>query len=225
MARIARVVAPGRPHLVIQRGNRQQPTFFSDDDFGLYKTLVGEFCAKAGVAIWAYSLMPNHVNLLLVPDSETGLQAALGEAHRRYTRHINTRENWRGYLWQGRFASFPLDDPYVDIATRYVELNPVRARLVKKPKDWVWSSARAHLKDKLDGFVDPAPLRQRFGAWKPFLNGPLEEADLELLRAHERTGRPLGDSAFVTRLESQLGRSLKKNKPGPKPKARPATTP
>ncbi|CCQ72655.1 transposase [Magnetospira sp. QH-2] len=223
MARIARVVAPGVPHLVTQRGNRQQPTFFSDDDFVLYKELVGAFCAQAGVEIWAYSLMPNHVNLLLVPSSEDGLQAGLGEAHRRYTRHINLRENWRGYLWQGRFASFPLEEDYLDIATRYVELNPVRARLARKPKDYKWCSARAHLKDKPDGFVDIEPLRERFGAWKPFLNGPMSEDQMELLRAHERTGRPLGSAAFISGLEKSLGRSLKKNKPGPKPKPRPET--
>ena len=85
--------------------------------------------------VWAYCLMPNHVHLILVPSDDDGLRAALGEAHRRYTRHINFREGWRGYLWQGRFASFPMDESYLLACSRYVELNPVRAKIVSCARD------------------------------------------------------------------------------------------
>lgn len=110
MARIARVVAPGLPHHITQRGNRRQQTFFEDADYQLYLELMAEWCVRCGVAIWAYCLMPNHVHLVAVPQDPEGLRRAIGEAHRRYTRHVNFRQQWRGHLWQDRFASFPLDE-------------------------------------------------------------------------------------------------------------------
>ncbi len=130
MARLARVVVPGMPHHVTQRGNRRQPTFFRHDDYEAYLELMADRCREEGVAIWAYCLMPNHVHLIAVPETEEALARAVGEAHRRYTRRINFRENWRGYLWQGRFASFVMDEPCLLAAARYVELNPLRASLV-----------------------------------------------------------------------------------------------
>jgi putative transposase len=158
MARLARVVVPGIPHHLTQRGNRRQATFFSDDDYHLYRTLMAEWCARCGVAVWAYCLMPNHTHLIVVPDSETGLRHAIGEAHRRYTRHVNVRQGWRGHLWRGRFASFPVDESYLFVAARYVELNPVKAGLVATPEAHPWSSAAAHLSGKDDALVKAVPL-------------------------------------------------------------------
>jgi len=108
MARIARGVAPGLPHHITQRGNRRQATFFSADDYRAYIALLGEWCRYWHVEVWAYCLMPNHVHLIAVPPTDDGLRRAIGEAHRRYTRRVNFREDWRGHLWQGRFASYPL---------------------------------------------------------------------------------------------------------------------
>jgi putative transposase len=129
MVRIARVVAPEYPHHITQRGNRRQDTFFCDDDYRLYMKLMAESCSIFGVAIWAYCLMPNHVHFIAVPQTENSLKLAIGDAHRRYTRHVNFRENWRGHLWQGRFASYLMDEKYLLAAARYIELNPVRAKL------------------------------------------------------------------------------------------------
>ncbi|MDJ0943575.1 MAG: transposase, partial [Kiloniellales bacterium] len=97
MARLARVVVPGVPHHVTQRGNRRLETFFEDDDYRAYLDLLAASCAEARVAVWTYCLMPNHVHLVLVPKEPDGLRRALGEAHRRYTRRINFREGWRGH--------------------------------------------------------------------------------------------------------------------------------
>jgi putative transposase len=133
MARLARVVAPGLPHHVTQRGNRRQKTFFSPADYRLYRSLMAEWCGREGVEIWAYCLMPNHVHLIAVPEREDALQRAIGEAHRRYSRAVNLREGWRGHLWQGRFASFPMDQDHLLAAARYVELNPVRAGIRRRP--------------------------------------------------------------------------------------------
>jgi len=220
MARLARVVAPGLPHHVTQRGNRGQQVFFGDGDYETYRALLREGCRAAGVAVWAYCLMPNHVHLILLPHDVDGLRAALSEAHRRYTRHVNLREGWRGYLWQGRFASFPVAEPHLLACARYVELNPVRARLVHRARDWRWSSARAHLAGEDDSLAITRPLLRRVADWGDFLRGGLSEAEHEAIRAGERTGRPLGNQRFVARLEKRLDRPLARQKPGPKPKTR-----
>lgn len=217
MARMARVVAAGVPHHVTQRGNRRQQVFFSDSDYQTYLALLAESCRQANVAVWAYCLMPNHVHLILTPRDEDGLRAALADAHRRYSREVNFRQGWRGYLWQGRFASFPMDDNYLLACARYVELNPVRARLVARAKDWRWSSARAHLKGQDDGLVRVSPLLKLVGDWKVFLDQGLDADAREAIRASERTGRPLGDKSFVRKLEKKLDRVLTRGKPGPKP--------
>ena len=216
MARLARVVAPGLPHHVTQRGNRRLDTFFCDDDYRVYQDLMAEWCAHYGVAVWAYCLITNHVHLIAVPATEEALGLAVGEAHRRYTRHVNLREGWRGHLWQGRFASFPMDERTLLAAARYVELNPVRAGTTKRPEDYAWSSAKAHLAGRDDRLVKVGPLLDIAGDWATFLAGGLGEAECAALRQHERTGRPLGDERFIKRLETTLGLSLKKNKPGPK---------
>ena len=217
MARIARVIAAGIPHHVTQRGNRRMTTFFEDSDYSAYIDLMAEWCGKCGVEIWAYCLMPNHVHLIAVPESEDGLRRGIGEAHRRYSRMINFRQDWRGHLWQGRFASFPMDESYLLAAVRYVEMNPVRARLVEDPFSWPWSSALAHLTGLDDKLVKVAPLLEMAGDWKLFLGSATEE-EMEKIRRHERSGRPLGSERFVVRLESTLERLLTPGKPGPKGK-------
>ena len=223
MARLARVVAPGVPHHVTQRGNRRQDTFFGDDDYAAYLALLAEGLARESVALWAYCLMPIHVHLILVPETAGGLAAALGEAHRRYTRRVNFREGWRGFLWQGRFASFPLDEPHLLAAARYVERNPVRAGLCARPRDWRWSSARAHLTGRDEAPLAATALLDLVGGtagWRKLIaagGGGDDDDALETLRRHQRTGRPLGSATFVEGLEASLKRPLKKRRPGPKP--------
>ncbi len=204
---------PGIPHHVTQRGNRRQHTFFSQNDYRLYVTFMAEYCRRCKVEIWAYCLMPNHVHLIAVPSSENALRLAIGEAHRRYTLRINSREDWKGHLWQGRFSSYPMDERHVVAAARYIELNPVRAGLVQSPEEWRWSSARAHLAGKDDILVRTKPLLTITGDWTRFLTGDV--TDMDALRKHQNTGRPLGDDAFIRDCERMSGRSLKRQKPGP----------
>lgn len=219
MARLARVVAAGLPHHVTQRGNRRQEVFFGEADYRTYLRLLAEGCRAAKTAVLGYCLMPTHVHLILVPSDPDGLRAALGEAHRRYTRHVNSREGWSGYLWQGRFASFPMDEPHLLASARYVELNPVRAGLVRRARDWKWSSARAHLAGRDDDLVRVEPLLSLVPDWRAFLRGGLKDEERDAIRAAERTGRPLGSEAFTKKLEKKLKRPLVRQKPGPKPKA------
>jgi putative transposase len=215
MARIARVIAPGIPHHITQRGNRRLQTFFCDDDYSAYIDLMAEWCGKYRVAIWAWCLMPNHVHLIAVPESEESLARAIGEAHRRYTRRINFREKWRGHLWQERFASFPMDEGHLVAAARYVEMNPVAAGMVASPEDHPWSSARAHLMVQDDKLTKVEPLLSMVGNWSDFLSLS-SEYEMTTFRKHERSGRPLGDESFVNNIEVLLARSLRPQKPGPK---------
>ena len=215
MARLARVVVAGIPHHITQRGNRRQEVFFRDEDYQEYLDLMSHWCRKERVEIWSYCLMPNHVHLIVVPGQESVLSRAIGEAHRRYTRHINLREKWRGYLWQGRFASFPMDEPYLLSAARYVELNPVKASIVEDAWDYRWSSVHAHLSGRGDGVVKVKPLLNRVDDWRGFI-ADQGAYDDDLFSRHERTGRPLGDDGFVQRVSQLVGRDLMPKKPGRK---------
>jgi putative transposase len=171
--------------------------FFCDEDYEAYIGLMAERCCRSDVAIWAYCLMPNHVHLIVVPSSESGLRNAIGEG-------------------QGRFASYPMNEPYLLAALRDVELNPVRARLVESPEVYPWSSAAAHLTGRDDALVKVAPLLELVPNWVTFLSTDCSATESEALRRHERTGRPLRDDDFITRLEAALGRSIRRQKPGPK---------
>ena len=223
MARLARIVIPQVPHHVTQRGNRRQEVFFSEEDYAAYRDLVAEACRRESVRCIAWCLMPNHVHLILVPETADGLRSALADAHRRYSRRINFAKGWTGYLWQGRFASYPMDVAHLAIAIRYVELNPVRAKLVGRAEDWTWSSARAHVSAKPDGLTDLGAVAGMHRNWKAMLRQGLESGDLDpaadaAIEAHQRTGRPWGDASFVKRLEATTGRALARRKPGPKPR-------
>ena len=217
MARTARLVVPHYPHHVTQRGNRRQRTFFSQDDYQHYIELLVNSKAKAGIEIWAYCLMPNHIHLVVVPQFENSIARFFSDAHRRYTRRINFREGWRGHLWQERFHSFVMDENYLLATVRYVELNPVRAGLCRLPGDWPWSSVHAHLKGKDDSLVSVGPMLDRVNNWSAYLAIKEKEGEFEWIRQHARTGRPVGSNAFMNQLEFLTGRCLRKGKPGPKP--------
>jgi len=218
MARIARLVIPGYPHHVTQRGNRRHPTFFCEEDYRVYIQLVATAKAAVGAEIWAYCLMPNHVHLVVVPAKETSLAELFRDAHRRYTRKINFREDWRGHLWQERFHSFVMDERHLLAAIRYIELNPVRAKLCDQAGDWEWSSARAHLTAEDDALVTVEPMLQIIGDWESYLACTEAQETIETLRKRSRTGRPAGCPDFIRRMELLTGRSLLKQKSGPKSK-------
>ncbi len=214
MARMARVVVPGIPYHITQRGNRRQRVFLRETDYPLYIGVLHAHCAKWFTQVLAYCLMPNHVHLVVVPRQVEGLARALGDTHRDYTRHVNEREGWRGYLWQGRFASFPLDERHLLAAVRYAELNPVRAGLCLLASDWPWSSARAHLDGRDDELVEVAPLQALIPNWHAFLSEEVAPKEREIIRRHARSGRPLGTEAFIDGLEHFTGRQLRKGRAG-----------
>ncbi len=221
MARLARIVVPNLPHHVTQRGNGRQRTFFEDDDYVHYRDLLGQSCRAAGVAVWAWCLMPNHVHLILVPGDRDGLRRALAKVHRAHAGMVHARQKRTGHFWQGRFGAVALDEAHLVAAWRYVVLNPVRARLVTDARDWPWSSVHVHLSGADDGVTAPGPFSERFARPTDLLAGnPDEDAENRLRRA-ESIGRPVGDAAFLERIEATLGRTVRPRKRGPKPKRKP----
>jgi len=218
MARLARVVVPGLPHHVTQRGNGGARTFFTDADYALYRDLLAEHCRAAKVEVWAWCLMPNHVHLILMPSDADGLRRALAAVHRRYAGIIHARRKRTGHFWQGRFGAVVMDEAHLAAALRYVSLNPVRARLVERARDWRWSSARAHLSGKTDGITALAQIRERFPRFADLLDDEPEADLFDRLRAAESIGRPLGDERFLARVERLTRRRLRPGKRGPKAK-------
>src|SRR5216684_7215921 len=183
MARLARVVIPGHPHHVTQRGNGRACTFFGDADYALYRDLLAENCRAATVEVWAWCLMPNHVHLILVPSDPDGLRRALARVHRHYAGVIQARRKRSGHFWQGRFGAVVMDEAHLAAALRYVSLNPVRARLVKRARDWRWSSARASHRGKDDGVTALKPIRDRFPRFADLLSSAPETDLFGPLRA------------------------------------------
>jgi putative transposase len=169
MAASARTIVPGCPHHITQRGNRRQKVFFRDDDYRAYRDLVAHWTIFYGVEVWCYCLMPNHVHLLAVPCSNDAFSRAFGQAHRRYTRMVNARFNWQGHLWQGRFSSTVVYNESLLATARYIEMNPVRARLVRTPEDYEWSSAGAHIDGRPDYLARGGPFPGLADEWKAFL--------------------------------------------------------
>ena len=217
MARIARVVVPGLPHHITQRGVRRMTVFFSDSDRTAYLRFLREQGERYGVQYLAWCLMDNHIHLIAVPQSESSLAKGVGEAHKQYTRMINFREGWRGYLFQGRFFSCPLEGSYAVAAIRYVLRNPVRASICQQPWEYEWSSAQwmIGLRD-VDPLVRESSLLEEVAEWRDLLEA--ESPEIETVRQHTRTGRPLGSDSFLEHLEAVTGRALRIRKAGRKPK-------
>jgi putative transposase len=204
---------------ITQRGNRRQMLFTEPGDYGLYRDLLAERCRSNGVACWAYCLMPNHIHLILTPATSDGLSRAVGEAHRRFTGYVNVRARETGHLFQGRFGCVAMDETHCLNAVRYLAFNPVRARLSATPGDWPWSSVQAHLKERDDALVSVRPVLELAPDFAGLLALSLgEQQELEGFGGRSANGRPLGDLQFLALVERKLGRTVRRAKPGPKPK-------
>lgn len=220
MARIARVVVPGLPHHVTQRGNHREDVFYSHGDREVYLRLLRKYAERYHLRVQAYCLMTNHVHLVVVPEREDSLARALGRTHNDYARWLHVRQGLTGHLWQNRFYSCVLGGGHVWRAMRYVELNPVRAGMVERAWDWRWSSALAHLGQRPDEWLDLADWREVYTAaeWRERLeSGTQARAEIEELRSATRTGRPWGETSWIVGLEGRVGRTLRPQRPGPKP--------
>ena len=223
MPRTARIVIPHLPHHVTQRGNNRQDVFFTSDDYTCYLEYLREECERFGVRVIGYCLMTNHVHLIAIPKTEGGLAKAVGRTHWRYTQYVNRLHGRSGHLWQNRFFSCTLDEHHGWTALAYVERNPVRARMVRVPWRYRWSSAGAHVGEvDRSGLLDLQWWRREWNpaAWRKEIRTAQEESNVNQLRSHTRTGRPLASDRFIARVEARLGRRLRPNPIGrPKKKA------
>ena len=216
MPRLPRPVVPGTPHHVTQRGTRSQDIFFLEEDRHTYLRYIREASEAYGVRILCWCLMTNHVHFAAVPEGEKSLAKCFGTAHKRYSRMINFRNDWSGFLFQGRFGSSPMDPTYTYHTLRYILRNPVRADMVRVPWRYEWSSAAYHVGQELS---DPLvttddEIEKMVGDWSTFLAEPDADEYLCKIRRESAVGRPLGDDRFLQKLENKLKRNLKRGKPG-----------
>lgn len=212
MPRVARAVFAGVPHHVTQRGNRREDVFFNDDDRHFYLEHLRSYCERYGVDVLAYCLMTNHIHIVAVPGSEDGLQRVLKPLHMRYAQRVNRARGWKGHLWQGRFFSSPLDEPYLWAAIRYVERNPVRTGMVAVAESYPWSSAAGHCGLRVDPLLvvgeEWKSLLNAIDDWSAWLSMNEESEKLDVLRKHIEKGLPCGDEGFVRKLGRKIGRVL-----------------
>jgi putative transposase len=229
MPRIARVVVPGIPHHVTQRGNRRGTVFFSDHDRHAYLSLLRDFATRQSVDVLAYCLMPNHVHLVVVPSTADGLHRTLKPLHMQHAQRINRLHEWNGHLWQGRYFSSPLDHDYLWAAIRYVERNPVRAAMIDRAEDYPWSSAPAHCRGTTDPVLTPraqwAAQFSAIGNWSEWLKTRDDPQSVDLLRRRVDRGLPCGSPEFIARLEQSTGRDLQERPHGQKKDATASVSP
>lgn len=193
-----------------QRGNNRQDVFFGEEDRRVYLSYLRESAERYGLTVSAFCLMTNHIHLLATPEREDSLSKALGRTHLMYAQYVHRLHGRLGHFWQSRFYSCPLDETCAQNAAAYIELNPVRAGMVAHAWEYKWSSAGAHCGESRDpsGML---PLNQWFEQipvteWKATLSAIAEsDTTIEGLRIHTRTGRPLGDDAFLSKVETFLG--------------------
>jgi len=163
--------------------------------------------------ILAYCLMSNHVHFIVIPQREDSLGKAFKYINMKYSQYYNNKMKVSGHLFQGRFFSCVLDERHMIACSRYIERNPVRANLVRKPYLWPYSSATIHCGISQD---DPLGVNQLFDyieknpkEWKEFIEAPDNPDEIKGIREKTRTGRPLGTDDFIERLEGQLKRLFK----------------
>lgn len=205
MPRHTRLVFPGIPHHVAQRGNRREPIFFEDADRHVYLHWLAEYCSKHRVSILAYCLMRNHVHIVAVPEGSDGLERVLRPLHTRYAQRINRAKQWKGHVLQGRYFSSALDSTHLRAAIRYVERNPVRAQIVSHAEDYPWSSAAAHCGLRSDPLLatrgEWVEQLDSISDWSAWLAEGDEPTALVALRRHVDANLPCGDEAFLRSLE------------------------
>ena len=206
MSRIARIGAKGFPHHVIQRGNNRENVFFTDKDRKRYLSLLRKYSEKRNSPILAYCLMTNHVYLLTKPKSEESLYKMMQGLTLCYTQYSNRTHKRTGRLWESRYHSCIVDrDTYLWAVARYIEQNPIRAKVVKKPEDFPYSSARAHILGvKNETLTEPRFNEDTRVDYKEFVRGVIPEKEKDAIRTTVRTGRPLGSNGFLVWLQRKL---------------------
>lgn len=225
MARGGRYFLPDQPLHVIQRGNNREAIFVGGGDYARYRDWLAQAAVAYGCAIHAYVLMTNHVHLLVTPQRADSLPRMMQSLGRRYVRYVNFLYRRTGTLWEGRYRAAPIDsDAYFLACCRYIELNPVRAGLAAHPRDYAWSSWRAHAAGAADALVSDHPLYRALGRstaerqkeYRALFRPALDPVFVEELRAATNGGWALGGERFKRQIAKALRRRV-----APLPKGRP----
>jgi putative transposase len=215
MSRLGRYFLADQPLHVIQRGNNREPIFFDPEDYQLYLTWLGEAASAQDVRLHAYVLMTNHVHLLISPKTGSSLPRLMQSLGRRYVGHVNRTYRRSGTLWEGRYRAAPIEaDSYLLACQRYIELNPVRARMTMRPGDYPWSSYRAHAEGETDPLLSDHPLylaldrvpEARRKAYRALFRAALPRETVDALRAATNGGWALGSDRFKARIARMAGR-------------------
>ncbi len=209
MVRCARIVAADYFYHITQRGNNRQIIFCDDDDRRAYLSWIDEYSRRYSLELFAYCLMSNHVHFIAKPKEDDSLARTFNTAHMRYAQYFNKKYHSCGHVWQGRFFSSLLDEKYFQVAVRYVEQNPVRARMVEKAWDWPWSSARPHVFGEhsriklvdIKVFINVA-------SWQEYLDNKEDVQFLKAIRQQTKAGRILASKEFIERLEDVFQKKL-----------------
>ena len=226
MARLGRYFVAGQALHVIQRGNNRQAIFFAPSDYALYRAWLIEAARKYGCAVHAYVLMTNHVHLLVTPERRESLPRMMQSLGRRYVRHVNGAYRRTGTLWEGRYRAAPIDsEEYFLGCCRYIELNPVRARMAGHPRDYPWSSYAAHARGAEDALAAGHSAFKRLGRsaaerqkeYRALFRRNLDKDFVEALRKATNGGWALGSDRFTR----QIAKAAKR-RAAPLPKGRPA---
>ncbi|MBI5674315.1 MAG: transposase [Nitrospirae bacterium] len=216
MPRIARAVATEFPHHIVQRGNNRGDVFLSPEDREKYRFFLKKYSVKWESPILAYCLMTNHIHLLSKPLKEESLHKMMQGVALCYTQYFNKTYGRTGRLWESRFHSCAVqDEHYLWAVARYIEQNPVRARISAHAEDYPYSSARAHVLGTADELLNEelfSPgLRQDYIS---LLRSDISESDLTSIRYTAKTGRPFGGESFADMVSHKLNRRLIPGRPG-----------
>lgn len=219
MARRPRLELPGVALHVIQRGNNRAACFHADNDRSLYLRCLREAARRYHCAIHAYVLMANHVHLLVTPSVQGAVAGMMQDLGRRYVRLFNKRYERTGTLWEGRYKSCLIDsEAYLLTCHRYIELNPVRAGMVRDPLQYRWSSHAHYALGAASTLLTRHELLDRLaGSMESFMAGfrdQIKPETLQRIRTATRKGWALGEDDFLNRVEGVLGRSVRPPKRG-----------
>jgi putative transposase len=223
MARLPRLYMEGCPQHIIQRGNNRQACFFADEDYTFYLDRLQKASSKYRVAIHAFVLMTNHIHLLVTPSNEKGSSLMMQSVGRAYVGYVNHQYERTGTLWEGRYKSTLVDsEAYLLTVSRYIELNPVRARMVEHAADYPWSSYQHNGMGKPIKLITPHILYQQLGQepqdrqanYRALFDAHMPQRTLDEIRESTNKSWVLGDSRFKDQVESVTGRSASPSQRG-----------
>ena len=224
MPRKARVLVPGCPHHIVQRGHNRKAVFATDDDCRYYLSNLKEWKQALGIKLYAWCLMTNHIHLIVEPgDNAMVVSQLMKRINGRQTALVNKLERRSGSLWEGRYKASPIQqDSYLLSCCRYVELNPVRAGMVEAPEAYHWSSYRERMGTLSPTMLDSNASYEMLGktaftrrqAYEKFVHAGIKENELKLISSAVKRNQLTGNDLFTSEIAEKIGRRVERREPG-----------